>query len=328
MKPPSTEWREQVAPDEEDRFRRYGEQFVEFQKRRNARYGMGRALHRKQVLALRATLTVLPDITEPAQHGLFAAPGVRDAWIRLSNATMNIRRDSAPDVRGFGLKVFGVSGPGALGGTATSQNFALVSVPGFSSPNAAQFAGLIVALSHGQRAAFRHLVRTYGPLRGIRIASSGRRILRSRFTGFATSRFYSAAAIRVGPYAARIRLLPHRSDVERDASADLAADMRRHLETGPVAYDLQLQFFTDEKRTPIENASTVWSERESPFHTVATLTVAPQALDGPDADAFAGTVESSAFDPWNALEEHRPLGDIMRARKVVYYASEHERGAA
>jgi hypothetical protein len=38
-------------------------------------------------------------------------------------------------------------------------------------------------------------------------------------------------------------------------------------------------------------------------------------------------VEAAIFDPWGALMEHRPLGDVMRARKVVYYASEKERGA-
>src|SRR5438067_10998639 len=146
MKPPSTEWRERIAPDEDERFRHYGEQFVQFQRQRNQRYGVGRALHRKQLLALTATLEVPPDLPEPARHGLFAHAASHDAWIRLSNATMNIRRHAEPDVRGFAIKVLGVDGPGALGGDTSSQDFALIRVPGFSSPTAAQFAGLLVAL--------------------------------------------------------------------------------------------------------------------------------------------------------------------------------------
>jgi hypothetical protein len=29
--------------------------------------------------------------------------------------------------------------------------------------------------------------------------------------------------------------------------------------------------------------------------------------------------------PWRALDQHRPLGDVMRARKVVYYESQKGR---
>jgi len=34
------------------------------------------------------------------------------------------------------------------------------------------------------------------------------------------------------------------------------------------------------------------------------------------------------FDPWDALADHRPVGEIMRARKAAYFASQKERGAA
>jgi hypothetical protein len=59
---------------------------------------------------------------------------------------------------------------------------------------------------------------------------------------------------------------------------------------------------------------------------VARLRIAPQA-QGDAAAAFAQEVEQAVFDPWNALIEHRPLGDVMRARKAVYFASEQARGA-
>mgnify|MGYP002755894772 CR=1 FL=1 len=38
--------------------------------------------------------------------------------------------------------------------------------------------------------------------------------------------------------------------------------------------------------------------------------------------------ESAVFDPWQALAAHRPLGDVMRARKAVYFVSQQGRGAA
>ena len=67
---------------------------------------------------------------------------------------------------------------------------------------------------------------------------------------------YSAAPIACGPYAARVRLLPARTQPLADASKDWAADIGRQLAAGPLVHELQLQFFVDERRTPIEDAST------------------------------------------------------------------------
>jgi hypothetical protein len=40
---------------------------------------------------------------------------------------------------------------------------------------------------------------------------------------------------------------------------------------------------------------------------------------------LAADIEAAAFDPWAALMEHRPLGEVMRARKVVYFQSQSGR---
>ena len=90
-----------------------------------------------------------------------------------------------------------------------------------------------------------------------------------------------------------------------------------------LVWDLQLQPFVDEASTPIEDASVDWP---TPYTTVARLTLPRQ---DPAADpALAEQVEAAVFDPWQALAAHRPLGDVMRARKVVYFESQKGRGAA
>ena len=66
---------------------------------------------------------------------------------------------------------------------------------------------------------------------------------------------------------------------------------------------------------------------ESPYVTVAKLTIPSQNLDSEESKALADKMEKTFFDPWNAFLAHRPLGDVMRARKVVYYASQKGRGA-
>lgn len=112
---PSTGWREVVGADEAVRHEEQAAQFVAMQSRKSEKYGIGRALHRKQLAGLRATFEVLPDLPDEARHGLFAVPHKYDAWLRLSNGGFNYAPDKVPDIRGFSIKVLGVTGKGALG---------------------------------------------------------------------------------------------------------------------------------------------------------------------------------------------------------------------
>jgi len=125
----------------------------------------------------------------------------------------------------------------------------------------------------------------------------------------------------------RVRLNPVGAEPILGGKLDWAADFRRHLAKGPLHFDIQLQFYTDPKTTPIEDASQDWPEAEAPYVTVAKLTIPPQDTEGPTAQEFMKAVEASKFDPWWALAEHRPLGEIMRSRKVAYRLSQEFRGA-
>jgi hypothetical protein len=76
--------------------------------------------------------------------------------------------------------------------------------------------------------------------------------------------------------------------------------------------------------TPIEDASVNWP---SPYTTVARLRLPRQDVATASGQALLKQVEASVFDPWQALAAHRPLGDVQRARKVVYFESQKGRGA-
>ena len=86
-----------------------------------------------------------------------------------------------------------------------------------------------------------------------------------------------------------------------------------------------MQPYVSEALTPIEDASVDWP---SPYSTVARLSLPAQDCTAAAGQALAQQVEASVFDPWQALAQHRPLGDVQRARKVVYFASQKGRGAA
>jgi len=315
---PSTEWREVIQPDEKERHERQAAEFVAMQERKSAKYGTGRALHRKQLAALRATLDVPADLPAYAKQGIFKVPNRYDAWIRLSNGGFNRAPDHVPDIRGFSIKVLGVSGPAALGGEAVSQDFALINHERFSSATSEDFTKVVTTGGSDPGGILLRLLKNPGMIPQLKTVSTA---LKSPFSGFATHDFFSAAPIAFGPYAARVRLVAASDQVNPSASDDWAADVYDRLIDNQLSYDFQVQFFTDETATPIEDASADWSA--APYLTVARLTVHRQKPD----EALATQVESARFDPWNALVEHRPLGEVMRARKVAYYASQQARSA-
>lgn len=329
MKPASVNWKEDIAADEETRFTGYAKQFQSIQQENSKLFGKGRTLHRNQLLGMKAKLEVLPDLPEHAKQGLFAKSGTYESLIRLSSGSMKIQPDSKGDIRGFAIKVLGLNAPGALGnGNVTAQDFLLINLETFSSPKSDEFVGLVTAVAKGGGALLKYLFTTYGFLGAISRIRKAAATFNKPFSGFATEPFYSAAPISWGPYAVRVRLLPPENQMPaKDASNHWGLDMKTRLTQEPLVYSFQVQFFADETSTPIEDASKNWAESEAPYVTVARLTIPQQEFGSQEAISFQTKVEEAIFDPWEALLEHRPLGDVMRARKYVYLTSQKGRGA-
>jgi hypothetical protein len=323
---PSTAWQERIAPGETERYQSYAQIIAGIQKQKSARYGTGRALHRKPILALNGSFTVAGDLPDYARHGLFARPGSHEAWIRLSNGGVDRAADHVPDIRGFALKIFGVHGPGALDdSTVDSQDFLLINHRAFSFPNSGEFIALVQAAAAGKAALLGHLIKSHGVFGGLGRAKKLAATLGKPFAGFAAEEFFTATPLACGPYAMRVRLRPLQpAKPAARASADWGADFMRQLGEQGLRYALGLQFFRDEARTPIEDASVDWPEAVAPYVEAGVLSIPPQAAE----PSFTAKVEAARFDPWNALAEHRPLGDVMRARKFAYYASQKGRGLA
>ena len=257
---PSTDWHEQIAPDEAARFADYGRQFAELQQRKSRAFGKGRALHRKQLAALQGELEVLDGLPEFARQGLFAQPGRYAAWVRLSNGAMDRASDRKPDIRGFAIRVLGVQGESALGGPCKSQDFALINHEVFAFPKSGEFVDFVVAASKGGGALIRHLVARYGLL-GMpgRILQTAKTFGKP-FAGFAAEPLFSAAPIACGPYAVRVRLVPAAGNgpAASKGQADWGAEFCARLARQALQWELQLQPFVDEATTPIEDASVNW----------------------------------------------------------------------
>ena len=322
MRQPSTEWRERIAADEDAHLKRVAEVIGALQRNRSAKYGQGRALHRKQLLATTGTLEVLDGLPEPARHGLFAMPGAHRVLARFSNGGPEVQSDRLPDIRGFALKVLDVVGPSALGGTTDHQDFLMINQDRLHTRDSAELVEFMAATTHGPASGLLHLFKAHGLGGGWSRLRTLFAALGKKFNGFAAERFNTAAPLSCGPYAVKVRLKPVGSPPPAARSKDIVADLRERLAIGPVHWDMELQFFVDEAITPIEDASRVWPESETPIVTVARLSLFAAS------DAAAKQAEAAKFDPWGGLAAHRPLGEIMRARKAAYFASQQGRAAA
>jgi hypothetical protein len=325
---PSTDWQERIAPDEAERYARYGEVFAKIQARKSERYGVGRTLHRKQLAAAQGTLEVLDGLPGFTRHGLFETPRDYEVLVRLSNGSLNRAADHVPDIRGFAMRVLGVVGASALNnGPAVSQDFTLINQEVFAFSGSDEFVGFVAAASEGNGALLRYLFKRYGVLGAPRRIARMLKVAGKPFSGFATEPLFSTLPMANGPFAVRVRLEPAPANgaAEPHASEDWSADFANRLRRGPLHWDLQLQYFSNETVTPIEDASVNWP---TPYTTVARLMLPQQDPDSQEGRALAEKVEADVFDPWQALAQHRPLGDVQRARKIVYFQSQKGRGAA
>jgi hypothetical protein len=242
--------------------------------------------------------------------------------VRLSNGGPDIQATRLPDIRGFAAKVFDVAGDGALGGTADHQDFLMINQDRTPTPDSREFIDFIEAATPGPLSGILHLFKAHGPFGGLARLRDLFGMMGKKFNGFAAEQFNTVLPLCCGPYAVRMRLKPTGHPPPAARSKDIVEDMRERLAIGPLIWDLELQFFVDEATTPIEDASKAWPDAETPIVTVARLTLPQQ-----DINAAAAEAEAARFDPWSGLAAHRPLGEVMRARKVAYFESQKGRGA-
>jgi hypothetical protein len=330
--PPTTTWSETISADEPARFERYAEDLRAIQRAVAAAAGgaKSRALHAKQHAGLEAELAVLPDLPEPARIGIFAAPATYRAYVRFSNGAAQRQSDRRPDVRGVAIKVLGVGGKKIIPGMEDmkTQDFLLIQTASTPVRNADEFVALIKA-AQSPVLLLPRAIRSFGLARTVQILRRFVKGAGSPIGSLATTRYFSAVPIQWGAYAVHLGLAPHAAaEPGAKTAADLGAELADRLRRGPVVFDLQVQFYVDPTRTPIEDASVEWLERDSPFVTVARLTIPQQDVASAHGRRVAERVETLSFDPWHAPVEFKPLGSMMRARSPAYRLSTQERSAA
>lgn len=277
---------------------------------------MRRDAHAKMHGVVKAEFIIEPDLPEELKIGLFKEPNTYTAWIRFSNQSGSLSPDIGRDIRGMAIKLMGVPGEKILEPEKDEQthDFIVISTPAFVTKDVQEFDGLIKALTGNllMKASFfmTHWRVVWNLIKSLK-----------KFANPLQIRYFSTTPYLFGSTAVKYSAIPH--IVKADALPDNPSDdylrlaMVNQLKGGEALFDFAVQLQTDADTMPIEDPGHEWQESVSPFRKVATIRILQQEFDSEKQNKFG---ENLSFTPWHALPEHRPLGGINRARKVIYRA--------
>lgn len=267
-----------------------------------------------------ADVTIRNDVPGHMRHGIFAEPRTFKAWVRYSGPGPVWSAD-IEDI-GFlsmAIKLMGVPGPKLMDDEKFTQDLLGTCAPTFVSPDT-RANGQLQHWSYKNAAVFYF----FNP-RDSHVLDA---IMNSLWTRTQSSplecEYFSTVPYLMGEgQAMQYSFLPRqrsRTPVPklpgRPPDDYLRQAMAATLGRQDAEFDICVQMQTDPFLMPIENAAVMWPTRLSPRVPVATVHIPRQTFDSPEQIAFARVL---SYNPWHCLPEHRPLGNISRARKRLYW---------
>ena len=318
---------ESIPADEALKFQGFADEIAQIQRERaKARGNVSRVAHVKQHVAAVGELVV--TAAENARFGVFAEAGKSfPVYARFSNGSGRHQGDGAPDARGFAIKLVGVPGKKLIEGmeNEVTQDFLFINTSTLPVRDPDEFMVLLRAAKDGPAKLLPRLVSGVGL--GRALGMMWKVVTAKKVTSFATHEFNTAAPVTFGDGAAKLGLFPvDPAEFPATRGDDyLREDLVARLRAGALRWLLRAQPFVDEKTTPIDDASIEW---QGPWVELGTLTLPTQDPDSPHGKEISELVNRLSFDPWHAIEAHRPVGAIMRARKAAYAPSVIGRKAA
>jgi hypothetical protein len=294
---------------------------------------LGRGTHVKGVSA-RAQFEVFdtavgrdPQLAARLARGMFAKPGVYPTIVRFANADQKINSDFKPDVRALSFSVDVTrNGTAAVNGGPGRQDFSMQNATTLPINDAHSFLATMKVLTASSPAAGLWSLSLKDKLRVLRTLTLAQLQSRQTIKPYQQLRYWSTVPFRHGPY----DVVKHSATPSPDNPAHplqksnpkgLQDELVRHLneDTKMSSFDFGVQFLDPETMTYwgkrhdanfwIENASLDWKETETPFHTIARLTLLPKSQLSVDAAAATYIDVTGASTP-----DSTPVGSINRAR--------------
>ncbi|MDB5127080.1 catalase family protein [Mucilaginibacter sp.] len=275
---------------------------------------MKRDAHPKMIGLLRAEFIIEKNLPDELKVGIFASQNTHPAWIRFSNQQAPATGDNVRDIRGMAIKLLDVKGQKILDGQqdGKTHDFITITTDAFVAKDIVDFADLIAALVTSKFHFLWYLLTNPQNLWNLLRANK-------RFGSLLEAHFFS-----VSPYAFGDRVVKYSVKPQSDHQTPVAAGsaqnylttvMEKQLTEKDYYFDFLVQFDTNSKKTPIEDLSVRWKEKDAPFIKLATIKIPMQKFDNEAQRAFG---DQLSFNPWRCLPEHTPLGSVNRARKIIY----------
>ncbi|RYY29182.1 MAG: catalase [Sphingobacteriaceae bacterium] len=280
-------------------------------------------------------LTVSDNLPEYLAQGLFARPATYPIIVRLANVPGEILPDAVNTQRGFAFKILGVKGAMVAGNEGGhTQDFVLDTGKSFPMPDAKAF--LLqhkTLIEHAPQipTLVKEVVSTVSRVTNEALNALGADSAKLDFFGDSrihplAEAYYSQVPLRYGNYIAKMAVVPvsaaQKALVDANEKVDSYGDQNalrtatvNYLRENDAEFEIRIQLCTDLDKMPVEDANKEWDEKESPYLTVAKISLPKQEAY---SEARQQYVEALSFSIAHCLEDHRPLGSIMRARLQTY----------
>ena len=300
----------------------YGRQISQWAEKQNGA-PFRRDAHAKATGCVRATFSINGDIPSHFQNSVFSQPGKQyQAWIRFSNGDMLVQPDAKPDARGMAIKLLNVEGgqiaPELTG--AKTQDFIMTNTPAFFNRNIFDYVADMKYLAEQKRLAW--FVSLWPPRLHPRRLYIAAQTVASKINTPLQPQYYSMLPYQLGTTAIKFSARPcpgmRFKDYANKSDHDFLTEaMAEHLSAESACFDFMLQEKKPGTHMPLDDATVVWSEKESPFMPVARIHIPPQTFTSEPQQSFC---ENLSMNPWHAVGEWQPLGSLSKARRLVYHA--------
>lgn len=280
----------------------------------------------KTIACLSGEFRVNDDVPPPLKQGLFANAARYPVMARFANASQ--WDDSEKDIRGVSLRVSNTQAQ-SIWGEPGVQDFLFNSYPALFVATPEEFLAFMRARQEGSRTSLiKFFLSPFDPhlkalLTVLKARGKHKSPLDIRYWSTVPSALDERTTAQGIPpadvQAVKYSLTPC-SDYQTDAIVEpgenqLRAALSAHLQQDPACFEFGVQTRTDPENMPMEDASVIWDEDDSPFVTVATVTFDAQTVDSPESLAQC---EKRQFNPWQSQAAHAPLGRMNAVRKAVY----------
>ncbi|WP_293883213.1 catalase family protein [Sphingomonas sp.] len=334
---------EKIEPDEGETQAELVKTFRSIIETTHKDYGHAfRGVHAKSHALLHGTMTVNTGLPPELAQGIFIEGAEYPVLLRISTTPGDPLPDTISVPRGLAIKVLDVEGerlPDSEGDT--TQDFVLANGTAFQAAEPKAFLKnlkLLAATTDKIEIGKRIISAVFHTVEKGLEAVGGESALLKSMGGYPHShplgeRYFSQVPIRFGEYIAKVGVVPLSANFKALEGQVIEIDGRENALREEVSkvladeggqFELRIQLCRDVEKNPVEDASVPWPEDDNPYVAVATITVEAQS---------AWTYERSqvlddaiSFSPWHGILAHRPLGSVMRARKLTYAESANLRG--